>query len=175
MAPTGTLRGTPVAGADAGRPAAVEDAELGVQSELFAHEAGPASEPPRTRSRLPLVALAVLLGVGAVAVLAYAQSPRSTPRERPRSARPAPPVRSLAVVSATGSATSEPSATALPTLARTVAPPVRRPPPAKRDAGARPAPSASTPHEPPLFSLPSALPPIPSAIPTDLTLPGFGP
>ena len=180
-AATGTLRGTPVDGspADAPRsryeePLPYEATDTSGARKIFAHEHEPVPEPPKTGGKAALVALAVLLGVGAVVALAYAQSPKPSVADGPQPSRSAPPpLESLAPVSTAPSASAppEPSASALPVLTKTL--PAHHPI-AKPDAGAHVAPSASA-RPPPFLSLPSALPPIPSAIPTDLTLPGFGP
>jgi serine/threonine protein kinase len=185
---TGTLRGTPVDGSAAGGTSRSRFEEpLGYEPpspDIFAHESEPPPAPPTHGSKVPLVALAVLLGVGVVVAFAYAQSGRSSASSTPggpaTSVSEAPPAQSLAVVSATASAAAseapDPSSSALPTLSRNVAPHgVHHAAKPKADGGTvHSAPSATASHRP-FLSLPSSLPPIPSTIPTDLTLPGFGP
>jgi serine/threonine protein kinase len=168
-AATGTLRGTPVEEPLAyDRPAPSPD--------VFAGESEPPPPPPKLGSRLPVIALAILLGVSAVAALALVQSPRPSAADPPASVTAAPPVESLAAVSATAS-TAEPAPSGLPTLTKTAARPTKKHP-READAGARAAPSGSSSAAPQpswRITLPSALPPIPSTLPKDFSLPGFGP
>ncbi len=168
---TGTLRGTPVE-----EPLPMEPPPR-PSPNVFTGQSDP-PPPPKSASLVPLVALAVLLGVGAVVGLAALQSQHPTVTE-PRASASAPPALSLATVSAatpppTSSEAPEATASALPPLTHTAPAPTAKHVVAKTDAGAHAAPT----HVVPLSSvlrLPSSLPPIPSTLPTDFALPGFGP
>jgi len=166
---TGTLRGTPVE-----EPLAFEPPRA--PPEVFTEQSDPPPRPPQSRSIVPIIALAILLGVGAVVALAALQGPRSSAAEPTSHASAPPPVQSLAAVVPTASATADHSASALPPLT-TSAPPVAtvKHPIVRADAGARPHPSASTSPLSTILPLPSSFPPIPSSLPPDFALPGFGP
>jgi serine/threonine-protein kinase len=173
---TGTLRGTPV---DAPSPARSRYEEpLPFEPprpapEVFTGQSDP-PPPPRSTSLVPIIALAILLGIGAVVALAALQGPRSSAAEPSAHASAPPPVQSLAAVVETSSATADHSASALPPLVKTAPPATAKHPTAKTDAGARPHPNAP-PSLSTILSLPSSLPPIPSSLPPDFSLPGFGP
>ncbi len=170
----GTLRGTPVDHARYEPPhqdktdyrePSVDPDELDVPS------------PPKRSSAAPLIALAILLGVGAVFGLAVFQSRSSASTAESSSATvSAPSHESLAAVtpSVSGDDPALSSSSGLRPLAKTSTPTPSHVALA-RDAGAHP--SASVVHPPASaasnrgFSFPS----LPSSIPTDLTLPGFGP
>ncbi len=162
-----TLRGTPVEHAVYGAPPLPLDSE-------------PPPPPPGTASVVPLIGLAVLLGVGAIVALALAQHPHaSTTQEAPSATSSAPAAGSLAVIpSATVSAVDDHPTTLRP-LTKTPTTVASRS--VKLDAGAAGAGSSKNPFPfPTNVSLPfpsgsaPALP-FPSAIPTDFQLPGFGP
>ena len=178
----GTLRGTPIDHAHYDAP--VEDhAKTDFHEPSVEPDALDVPAPPKTSGfsgAIPLIALAVLLGVGAVVGLAVIQRPSASVATISSSA---PPPGSL-VVSPSASVVEDPalSASSLRPLGKT---PARDPGTANahvaaRDAGA-PRASSSTARtaRPPASVAPSStgfsFPSLPSAIPTDLTLPGFGP
>ncbi len=168
---TGTLRGTPVADHHHQHHAAPA---MTPQDDLVAESEAP--PPPKSSSALPLIALAILLGIGAVVALAVAQGPHASVQSAASVSSSAPAVGSLAVVSSP-SATADEHPSAIPSLTKTHVGPISTgtKPSVKSDAGVRPPASATT--APPNLGLPfpSTLPPFPSTLPTDLPLPGFGP
>ncbi len=170
-AATNTLRGTPIDHPPYEPPRAATD----LRDPIFDEEAVP--PPPKRSSALPLIALAVLLGVGAVVALAVAQSHPAT-GSTVTSASSSPPAGSLAVVTPSASDDPQPSASGLRPLSKTPGGPsaLRIMP---RDAGASAHPSATASVARPRASASTGggftFPSLPSAIPTEITLPGFGP
>jgi serine/threonine-protein kinase len=174
----GTLRGTPI---DHTRY------ETGHHDDERAHgdtdvreprfDSDPAPLPPRKSSAVPLIALAILLGVGAVVGLAALQS-RQDPNASASTSSSAPPPReSLAIVTPSASANDAPSTSSELRPLKT-GPVASAHVVVARDGGA-PHPSASTAKTHPPASAsnnnPFSFPGLPSAIPTEITLPGFGP
>ena len=125
--------------------------------------------PPKSFGALPLILLALLLGVGAMVALAVSQGPKNAAPQPSTSA--ASPLESVVLAMSSSAAEEHPST--LPSLTKTH-PVASSKPVTKTDAGTRPITSAST-APTHILPFPSTLPPFPSAIPTDLQLPGFGP
>jgi serine/threonine protein kinase len=160
----GTLRGTPVAEHHHHASPVVSTPDA-----LVAESEPP--PPPRSLGAIPLIALAILLGVGAVVALAIAQGPKNN-ASQPSATTSSPPVESVVLAT---SVTADEHPSVLPSLTKThPTPPTSGKPTAKIDAGARPLPSASATAKNG-FPFPSVFPPFPSTLPTDLPLPGFGP
>jgi serine/threonine protein kinase len=155
-----TLRGTPVDHAAYGSPP------------LDPIDSDP-PPPPRSASALPLIAIALLLGIGAVVALALAQQPRASVVQ-PRPSVSSPAVGSLAIVSSAVTVSTDEHSSALRPLSKTPTATTSRPS-TRIDAG-----TTSSPFPFPTkiaLPFPSGSPqlPIPSAVPTEFTLPGFGP
>jgi hypothetical protein len=128
--------------------------------------------PPRNFGALPVILLAIFLGVGAVVALAISQGPKNVAAQ-PSASVSSPPIGSVAVLTSP-SVTADEHPSTLPSLTKTH-PLASSKVVAKTDAGAPPHPSASAATTTHGFPFPSTLPPFPSTIPTDLQLPGFGP
>jgi serine/threonine-protein kinase len=155
-----TLRGTPVEHAAYGAPP------------LAPLDSDPPPPPGRT-SALPLIALAVLLGVGAVVALAVVQQPH-TPTVQSASVPSSPAAGSLAVISPVSTPIEEHASTGLRPLSKTPSTVVTSRPSVKADAGT--VPTSTTPFPFPTkvaLPIPSGGLQLPSAIPTELTLPGI--
>ncbi|HEY2370757.1 MAG TPA: protein kinase, partial [Polyangiaceae bacterium] len=160
-AAAGTLRGTPITEHHPHASPIVSTPDA-----LVAESVPP---PPKNFGALPLILLAILLGVGAVIALAMSQGPKNGATQPPASVS-SPPVGSVAVLTSP-SVTADEQPSTLPSLTKT-RPLASAKPIAKTDAGAPHPPASATTR---VFPFPSTFPPFPSAIPTDLHLPGFGP
>jgi eukaryotic-like serine/threonine-protein kinase len=158
-----TLRGTPIDHAYGPPPPLLDDS---------------VPPPPTRSSALPLIALAVLLGVAAVVGLAFLQQPRASAIQKAgasvsQSSEPA--VGSLAVVTSapvSTSATADGTSALRPLSTKGPAATARAA--SHADAGATPvAPNTGT-----GFSFPTSIP-LPSntilPLPSEIPLPGFGP
>jgi serine/threonine-protein kinase len=160
-AAAGTLRGTPITEHHPHAPPIVSTPDA-----LVAESVPP---PPKNFGALPLILLAILLGVGAVIALAMSQGPKNAATQ-PSASVSSPPLGSVAVLTSP-SVTADEQPSTLPSLTKT-RPLASARPVAKTDAGAPHPPASATTRG---FPFPSTFPPFPSAIPTDLHLPGFGP
>jgi len=134
--------------------------------------------PPTRSSAVPLIALAVLLGIGAVVALAVLQQPRASAKARPPSAAPSQSTEALASLAAITTTASPPveSTTALRPLTKTPTPAPTRTSAARIDAGA--ASTAQPTSTATGLALPTSIP-LPSStilpLPSEIPLPGFGP
>jgi serine/threonine-protein kinase len=154
-----TLRGTPVEHAYGPPPAPLDSNP---------------PPPPVRSSAVPLIAMALLLGIGAVVALALAQQSHAAAPLGSTSAESSAPhtTGSLAAITPSSSITAtETTATSLKPLTKQPTNPTRTT--AKVDAGAHPpVTSAST----NLLPFPTSLPlSWPSGIPSEIPLPGLGP
>jgi len=162
-AAAGTLRGTPIADHHHQSPV------VSTPDALVAESVPP---PPKSFGALPLILLAILLGAVAMVALAMSQGPKSV-ASQPNASTSSPPAGSVVAVLTPATVTAEEHPSTLPSLTKTRPMPSTKPVATKTDAGARPLPSASS---APTHGLPFPFPStLPSTIPTDLQLPGFGP
>ncbi len=151
-----TLRGTPVDHAVYGSPPPV----MPLDSEP--------PPPPPNRSALPLIALALLLGICAVVVFAMMQQPHASAVQMASASQSSPPLGSLAIVTASAPTSDDHTASTSHTFTKPPTTGSTRPV-VKSDAGA----AASSTGTKITLPLPSGMG-IPSSIPTEFVLPGFG-
>jgi serine/threonine protein kinase len=159
-----TLRGTPVDHGVYGPPAALDSIP----------------PPPKRSSALPLIALAVLLGIGAIVVIALAQQPRASVKTVTSSSVAAssmPAAGSLAVITPSVSASEEQSASGLRQLKK---PNTTTTTSTSRTDVTQRKPDAAAPTASNVLPFPTSIKlPIPSSlastIPTEIQLPSLGP
>jgi serine/threonine-protein kinase len=158
----------------------------------------PISEPPaaagvpRRSGRGWLIALLLLLGLGAIGAIVASQydllpSADATPDTPPATTPPTPAPPTPATVATAPTSTAKPGDTLAPLVTPPQQPHPNPHPPAPRPSGSTPGPSPSstptTPDIPPFPPMPSVLPPFPFPLPSGsgampfppIPIPGFGP